>query len=316
MSRPSVARGRSSAKLPLIFVAASGLLLAGCSNPPVNASGATESPLAEVPAVAVDESLAEMVPAEFVEAGVVNVATNAPFPPYQMFAEPGSEELVGLEIDLGHAIGQKLGVEFEFSQQPYDGLIPGLQAGKYDVLMATLFDTAEREQAIDFVNYARSGSGILVPGTVENIAVLDDLCGRSVAAQNGSLQVDLLKTQSEKCGSDGAEPIDIKTFPAFSDEQLALNSGTVEAIVGDLPALGYAATTDPSVKVIEDPAAPGGYESSYIGIGVPKEDPELTAAITEAVRSLMEDGTYDSILEKYGVEQTAIDEPLGNQHGG
>ncbi|MHA7146740.1 ABC transporter substrate-binding protein [Arthrobacter sp. TmT3-37] len=316
MSHPGLTTVRRHLRFTALSAAGCALMLAGCSNPPVNpSSGSSDAATQDVAAVSVDEELSAMVPQEFVDAGVVQVATNAPFPPYQMFASPGSEELIGLEIDLGQAIGEKLGVEFSFSQQPYDGLIPGLQAGKYDVLMATLFDTAEREEAVDFVNYARSGSGILVKATTEDIAVLKDLCGRSAAAQNGSLQVTLLEGASKTCTDEGAEPIEIKTFPAFSDEQLALNSGNVEAIVGDLPALGYASTSDPSVKVVE-PETPGGYESSYIGIGVPKEDPELTAAITEAVRALMEDGTYEAILEKYGVPQTAIDEPLGNQYGG
>ncbi|MGY5319293.1 ABC transporter substrate-binding protein [Neomicrococcus lactis] len=305
---------RTAAVGALTF-AVSAAALAGCANPSVNQSGSSSAPAA-IPAVAKDETLASLVPARLRDAGAVRVATNAPFAPYQMFASPGSEELIGLEIDLGHAIGETLGVPFEFSQQPYDGLIPGLQAGKYDILMATLFDTAEREQQLDFVNYARSGSGILVKKTNTDIKTLDDLCGKAVGVQNGSLQADLVATQGEKCTAAGKAPVEVKALPAFSDEQLALNSGSITSIVGDLPALAYAATQDATVKVLDDPAAPGGYESSLIGVGIPKSEKQLSEAVAKAIQKLMDDGTYKAILDKYGVAQTAIEKPLTNQHGG
>jgi polar amino acid transport system substrate-binding protein len=311
--RPGILR---TAAVGALTFAVSAVALAGCANPSVNPAGSSAAPSASIPAAAKDDALAALVPEKLRNAGSVRVATNAPFPPYQMFAAPGSEELVGLEIDLGHAIGETLGVPFEFSQQPYDGLIPGLQAGKYDVLMATLFDTPEREQQLDFVNYARSGSGILVKKTNTDIKTLDDLCGKAAGVQNGSLQADLLATQSDKCTAAGKAPVEIKALPAFSDEQLALNSGSITSIVGDLPALAYAATQDSTVQVLNDPAAPGGYESSLIGIGIPKSEKQLSDAVSKAIQKLMDDGTYKSILDKYGVSQTAIEKPLTNQHGG
>ena len=288
----------------------------GCANPTVSSAPADTSAASEIPTAPKDETLAAMVPSDLRSAGTVRVATNAPYAPYQMFASPGSQDLIGLEIDLGHAIGETLGIPFDFSQQPYDGLIPGLQAGKYDVLMATLFDTAEREKAVDFVNYARSGSGILVKKSTTNVKTLDDLCGTAVGVQNGSLQFDLVTSQSGKCVNDGKKAIDIKAFPAFSDEQLALNSGAITSIVGDLPVLGYAAKQDSTVQAIDDPAAPGGYESSLIGIGIPKEDKALSEAVAKAVQKLMDDGIYQAILDKYGVGQAAVDAPSMNQHGG
>lgn len=291
-------------------------LLTGCSNPSLSSSGTNSAQAAAIPSVSSNPELAAAVPEKFRKAGEIRVATNAPFAPYEMFAGPGSEELVGLEIDLGHAVGQKLGVPFKFSQQPFDGLIPGLQAGKYDLLMASLFDTEEREKALDFVNYARSGSGVMVKKETSGIATLNDLCGLSTAVQKGTLQVQMVQTQSTKCLADGRKAVDLKTFPSFSDEQLALNGGTVTAIVGDLPALAYVSTQDQSVTVLDDPAAPGGYDSSPIGFGIPKTEKTLGQAIFKAVEELVQDGTYKAILEKYGVPQTALDAPSTNQYGG
>lgn len=298
------------------IVALGALTLSGCANPSVSAGPAGSASAVAIPTAAKDDALAAMVPADLRTAGKVRVATNAPYPPYQMFAGPGSQELIGLEIDLGHAIGETLGIPFEFSQQPYEGLIPGLQAGKYDVLMATLFDTAEREKALDFVNYAKSGSAILVKKTTSDIKTIDDLCGKAAGVQNGSLQADLLARQSDKCKASGKAPIDVKALPAFSDEQLALNSGTITAIVGDLAVVADAASQDQNLQVLEDPAAPGGYESSMIGIGFPKTDKALSEATSKAVQKLMDSGVYAAILAKYDLSQTALQAPTTNQYGG
>lgn len=310
--RPSAIRTRNFA---LVTALAAGLLT-GCSNPQVGGSTSTGTAEAIVPAVQKDDSLASLVPAKYRQAGEVRVATNAPFPPYEMFASPGSQELIGLEIDLGHAIGDKLGLSFKFSQQPFDGLITGLQAHKYDLLMATLFDTAEREQQLDFLNYARSGSAIMVKSDNTDIATIDDLCGKTVAVQNGGTQAELAKSQSKKCQAAGKAAVDVKGFPAFSDEQLALNSGGVTAILGDLPALAYGAKGNQSLKILSDPAAPGGYDANYIGIGFSKDDDQLLEAVKGALTSLQKEGVYKAVLDKYGVSQTAIPAPLTNQHGG
>ena len=306
-----------AAAVGVLSAAVAASALAGCSNPSLSpATPNSSSTAAEIPAAQKDDKLAALVPERLRSASKVKVATSAPFAPYEMFAGPGSTELIGLEIDLGHAIGETLGVPFEFSQQPYDGIIPGVQAGKYDVVMATLFDTPEREEQLDFVNYARSGSGIMIKQTGSEIKTLDDLCGRAAGVQNGSTQADLLEEQSKKCAAAAKSPIDIKAFPSQSDQQLALNSGSIIAIVGDLPALSYSAAQDKAFTVIEDPAAQGGYESNLIGVGVLKTDEGFAEAVAGAIQKLMDNGIYKSILDKYSVSQTAIPEPIVNQHGG
>ena len=183
--------------------------LAGCSSSEGTPSGEAESQalsieIEGVGTIETDPELQALVPQEILDAGSVTVATNAPFAPYEMFESETSETLIGLEPDLGHAVGALLGVEFEFQQQPFDGLIPGVQAGKYDVVMATFFDTAEREAVVDMVNYSASGSGLLVAtGNPEGYETSADLCGASVAVQPGSAQVDIVAGFSEECVAAG-----------------------------------------------------------------------------------------------------------------
>jgi polar amino acid transport system substrate-binding protein len=294
--------------------AALALAAGGCANPPLNDTAASDA--SPVPTVKADSKLNALVPAKYRKAGKVNVATNAPYAPYEMFVSPGSKKLTGLEIDLGRAVGQRLGVPFVFSQHPFDGLFPGLKAGKYDLLMAAFFDTKERQKTVDFVDYGRSGSALMVlKGQASGVATLDDLCGVEVAAQRGSAQVTLLKKQSSTCTKAGKPAVQVKMFPQFSDAQLALKIGKVQVGTGDVPALGYAVEKGGAseFQLLKDPDAPNGYQSSLTGIGVPKDEPELRDAIRRAIQSLMDDGTYKKILDKYGASGIAIDKAGINQ---
>lgn len=285
-----------------------------CSSPSASAPSSGPVKIDGIGAIAVDDELQKLLPDGYA-GGTISVATNAPFAPYEMFASSSDKTLVGLEPDLGHAIGALLDVRFEFHQQPFDGLIPGVQAGKYDVVMASLFDTREREEVVDMVNYSASGSGILVAaGNPNGYTTSSDLCGASVAVQTGSAQVGIVEGFADACVSDGEAPVIVVPYPQYSDELLALSTGQVSAVVGDIPAMSYSIAQKENagrIELIIEPDLPNGYESAPVGIAVSK-DSGLTDAVAAAVTQLMADGTYEMILEKWNVEDIAIDEVTVN----
>lgn len=275
--------------------------------------GAASVEIEGVPSMKADPELQALLPDKVAKAGEVTVATNAPFPPYEMFASETDQTLIGLEPDLGHAIGNLLGVKFDFVQQPFDGLIPGLQAGKFDVIMSTLFDTAEREQIVDMVNYSASGSGILVAaGNPESIATSVDLCGKTVAVQTGSAQVAIVEGFSAACA--GGDEVTVKSLPQYSDELLALSTGQAQAVVGDIPAISYSLAEKVNTgkfELVTDPAKPNGYESAPVGVAVAKNS-GMTKPIEAALQKLMDDGVYKTLLKKWNVEGISIDEVTVN----
>lgn len=277
-----------------------------------SASGSGAVAIQGLPAMKADPTLQASLPESVRKAGSVTVATNAPFPPYEMFQSDSDRTIVGLEADLGHALGNELGVRFDFVQQPFDGLIPALQAGKFPVIMSTLFDTAKREQVVDMVNYSASGSGILVTtGNPKGIKNAADLCGKTVAVQTGSAQVTLVQGLSAKC-SGGS--VTVKSLPQYSDELLALGTGQADAVVGDIPAISYSLAEKANAgkfQLVSDPAAPNGYESAPVGVAVAKNS-GLTQPIQGALQKLMDDGTYKTLLAKWHVPQIAIDKVTVN----
>ncbi|MGW3356189.1 ABC transporter substrate-binding protein [Streptomyces bungoensis] len=262
------------------------------------------------------KALHDALPGKIKKSGTVRVATDVPYPPFEMFVKEGQSELTGLDYDLGQAIGAKLGVRFVFTPQKFDGIVPGIQAGKFDAAMSAMTDNKERQRVVDFVDYSQSGSGILVAdGNPQKIANLDDLCGKKVAVQTATNQLTLLKSRQAACAKAGAGKIDIQTFPKDSDAQLALRSGKVAAQVVTKPAAGWTAKTADAGKafdLVEDPAAPGGYNASPNGIAVGKQLPELTAAVQKALQALIDDGTVQKIYAKYGVASIAVKQATRN----
>ncbi len=283
--------------------------------------GASETPGSKAPAslkiagVTVKRSaeLHAALPDTVKKSGTVRVATDVPYAPFEMFAKEGDSELTGLDYDLGQALGARLGVRFAFTPQKFDGIVPAIQAGKFDAAMSAITDNKERQQVVDFVDYSQSGSGILVAkGNPHKIATLDDLCGRKAAVQAATNQLKLLKAHQQECGGREAE---IQTFPKDSDAQLALRSGKVDAEVLTKPAAGWTAKTADAGKafdLVEDAEAPGGYNASPNGIAISKKLPQLTDAVQKALQSLIDDGTVKKIFAQYGVASIALESATKN----
>ncbi|MFG2310910.1 ABC transporter substrate-binding protein [Streptomyces sp. NPDC048566] len=306
-----VTRGLAAAAVTTTALA----VLAACGDTdPAPAAGATVT--VDGVRIKKDPALHAMLPDAIKKAGKVRVATDVPYPPFEMFVKEGESALTGLDYDLGQALGGRLGVTFAYTPQKFDGIVPAIQAGKFDAAMSAITDNKERQQVVDFVDYSQSGSGILVgDGNPDKIADLDDLCGKKVAVQAATNQLDLLKTHQAACAKAGKGSVRIQTFPKDSDAQLALRSGKVAAQVLTKPAAGWVAKTADAGKafdLVEDPAAPGGYNASPNGIAVSKRLPELTDAIQKALQSLIDDGTVTKIYTKYGVASIAVQKATRN----
>jgi polar amino acid transport system substrate-binding protein len=283
----------------------------GSSAPPSQSA----APTAEASA-ATDSSPGALLPQAIKDRGTLRIATDAPYPPWEMMVEEGSGELTGIDVDLGTAIAEKLGLRPQFSIVKFDGIIPALMANKYDVAMSAMIDNAERQAAVDFVDYAQDGTLIMVPkGNPGGITSRQDLSGLTVSVQSGTVHVGQAKRLSRELEQQGMAPLDILVLPTEGDCQLALKSGKAQAHFTDGPLGAYVAKTvgDGSVfEVVQDPSAPNGYDPAPIGIAVSKKAPELTQAIRQALQQLIDDGTYLNILEKYGAEPVAVSQATVN----
>ncbi|MFP8960864.1 ABC transporter substrate-binding protein [Streptomyces nanhaiensis] len=306
---------RRSLALGAVVLCGASLTACGGGAEPATAEGTRPAKVAGV-TVETDPELHDRLPEQIRKAGKVRVASDVPYPPFEMFEKEGGTRITGLDYDLGQALGARLGVEFDFTPQKFDGIVPAIQAGKYDVAISAMTDNKQRQKVVDFVDYSVSGTGILVrEGNPERIRTALDLCGLRVAAQAATNQADFVQELGPECAKAGKGKIDLQTYPKDSDTQLALSSGKADAAVITKPAAGYIAKTagdGSTFDLVDDPEAKGGYNASPNGIAVSKRLPELTDAIQAALQQLIDDGTYGKILDKYGVRSIGVEKATKN----
>ena len=139
-------------------------------------------------------------------AKVLQVGSDIEYAPIEFYKE-NTQEPQGLDVDLARALGDKLGMTVTFvNDTDFAGIIGALRTGRFDIVMSAMNDTAERRgKGVDFIDYFRAGSAILVQkGNPRQVKGLDDLCGTTVAVQKGTTQdTDILTAQEAKCRTAG-----------------------------------------------------------------------------------------------------------------
>ena len=256
--------------------------------------------------VTADPALTAMLPEQF--KGGLRIVTSAPYPPFEIFDE--NQQLAGLDIDLGNMIAAKLGIKATWESIDYNGVIPAIQAGKYDMVLASIGDTPEREKAIDFVNYSKQGQILLVvAGNPEGITGLESMCGKTLAVEAGNVTPEYFAPLQKKCAADGKPEMTVKELPKTSDALLAVKSGGAAAqYLGVATAADLMSSAEGKGYEIVTPAGkPFGYIPRYVGAGLPKNQPELRGAVQAALEALLADGTLKDLYTKYGQEQILTD---------
>lgn len=257
---------------------------------------AATAPAGETPAGGIDISgIPEL------EDGVLDVGSDIAYAPIEFF---DGDTPAGLDIDLAKAIAEALGVDVEFHNTGFDAIIPSLLGNRFDVIMSAMTVTDERKQQIDFVEYANVGVGIVVAkGNPEGIASVEDLCGRTVAVQEGTIQVDILVSQDQACRDAGKQGIDILRFGTDPEAVDQVKAGRAVAVLNDFPVAFVAAQENPdTLEVLDTQIDPAPY-----GIGLRKDSTALKEAIAQALEQLKADGTYLEIFTKWNMESAALD---------
>ena len=219
--------------------------------------------------------------------GVLTVATSPDFPPFESL---DGDQIVGIEVDIMEKIAEALGVEIKFEQMDFDSVLPGVQAGKFDVGMSGITVTAEREKNADFTDPYFMAAQAIVVMEDSDITCKADLEGKSVSVQTGT-------TAESYCMENG---YDVQAFQANNDAASALTSGKVDAwVVDNEVAVALAAELDGAV-VLDEAMTSEPYAFAFA-----KGSDTLVAAFNDALKALIDDGTVEAIFEEYGVPYVA-----------
>jgi polar amino acid transport system substrate-binding protein len=273
----------------------------GSGGAPASAPAGAPSEAPAAPTVTKDDALAAMVPAAVSADGKIVFGTDASYPPNE-FTDTDGNTVIGWDVELGTAVAQKLGLTAEFQNSAFSGIIPGIAGAKYELGMSSFSINDERVQTVDMVSYYSAGTSLAVKsGNPEGIKA-DDLCGKAVGVQAGTVQVDDVAARNTQCTTTGKAPIAVSELQAQTDVTLALTANRVVAMLADSPVAAYAAkTTEGAVEVVGEP-----YDTAPYGIVLAKNQGDFGKALQGAVQSLIDDGSYGKILEKWGVQAGAI----------
>lgn len=242
---------------------------------------------------------AELLPAD-VKGKKIVIALDPTSAPTRFIGSDG-ETVVGFDADMGRALGQVLGVDIEFKETTFDGLIPGLQAKRFDVALSDMGVTEDRLKVLDMVGYALGGEAIVTaPGNPLSIGP-DSMCGHKIAVMQGGLQtVERGPKRSAACVKKGEPPINLLTLPSQNDELLQLKSGRVDAVYADGPALSWAAKNSPGdFEKVAD------ISTSILSMGVLKDSP-LTPALVEAMKHLATLPAYAESTKRWGLSYVKL----------
>jgi polar amino acid transport system substrate-binding protein len=280
------------------------LAAAGCANNEDADSGSAAAPSGSASAATVqkDDALAGQVDSKISADGKLTIGTDPSYEPSE-FKQGG--KIVGFDIDLGTAIATKLGLTADFQESKFDAILPALGT-RYELGMSSFTDNPAREKIVDFVTYYNAGTQWASKDTNFDP---ENACGKKVSVQTGTVQdTDDLPARQKKCGSNA---IQVQKYDGQDEATNAVVLGKADAVLADSPVVAGA------VKKVGGGLTLVGkvYDAAPYGIAIPKTAGTTKAAVLGAVKALIADGTYKSILDKWGVGDGAITDPVLNGAG-
>ena len=301
------------------FAVVTAALIVGACNPaatPTQVPTATAVPIAtptEGPtATPAPTPVAVVPPGELNIAGRLLICIDIPYPPQAFFDDQGNP--TGADPDLGAEIARRLGLQVEVINSVFDTIIAAVNAGKCDIIISAQNITEERTAQVDMIPYFKAGqSFVVLKGNPEAIQAELDFCGKKVAMETGTTQVDYIEGTGDhaasgglkkKCTDAGKTAPEAVQFQKDSDALLALQAKQVAAYFADSPVAGYYTVQQPEAFELA-PIPP--LDPIIEGISVPKTKTGLLNAVKTALLSMMDDGAYLEILKKYGLEAGAIE---------
>jgi polar amino acid transport system substrate-binding protein len=248
---------------------------------------------------------------QLIKAGTLTVCSDTSYPPQESL--DASNKAVGSDIDLITALAQRMGLTVDVKTTNFDTIIPALTGGTCDIIVSAQTITDERKAQVDMIPYFAAGqSFVVLKGNPENIKSTDDLCGKTIAAQSGTIEADHVTGGgsgydqttglSPMCEAAGKSPITLKTYTKDTDALQALQSGIVVAHFTDEPVAGYEVVQGNGAFEL----APFSLEKGAEGISVTKNHTGLRDAIKATLIAMIDDGSYLKILQTWGVESGAV----------
>jgi len=231
----------------------------------------------------------------------LKVAIVPNYPPME-FRDPATNALTGFDVDLGEALGKKLGIKIAWQETSFDQLMPGITTQRFDAILSGMTDIKSRQDAATFVDYLRSGPRFFVQTSrATEFKEPAALCGKKVGASRRTMfPKDIAAWSEAHCG---ASPIQFVGTEGSADARTQLKQGRIDAAVQGNETLPYIMDQEPNAYTpIGEMIA-----TQYTGLAVPVKATELQQALREALEAVIADGTYKMLLAKWKLSENGIE---------
>ncbi len=214
---------------------------------------------------------------------VVIKTAYAEFPPYEYYE---GDKIVGIDAEVAQLIADKLGMELKIEDVAFDSIIPGVQAGKYDMGMAGMTVTEDRLKDVNFSDSYATGVQVVIVKDGGAIASLDDIAGKKIGVQTS--------TTGDIYASDEFGEENVVKYENGALAVEALKNGKVDCVIIDNePAKSYVAANE-GLKILETEYAVEDYAICFA-----KENTELQEKVNAALKELIADGSVKKVVDKY-----------------
>lgn len=276
--------------LAALLAAGMMLSLAACGGSASSSAASSGAAASSAASSAAASSAAETADFTTVNDGVLTMATNAQFPPYEYYE---GETIVGIDTEIVAAIAEKLGLDYKIEDMEFDSIITAIQTGKADIGLAGITVTDERKEAVNFTESYATGKQVIIVTEDSAITSVDDLFAEGASHIIGVQR----NTTGDLYTTWDLEDAGLATIDRYSkgaEAVQALKTGKVDCVVIDNePAKAFVAEVD-GLKILETE-----YIEEQYAAAMNKDNEALYEAVNGALKELIADGTVQSIIDKY-----------------
>ncbi len=273
-------------------VATASLLLTACVGPSSSSSSSPSGTTAEV---------------HTLTPGVLKVGSQQAYIPGEFFKE-GDTAVQGFSVDFINEIGKRLNLKVEWQQVDYSAIITGLQSNQFDMGSGGMSPNPDRLAQVDMVGYFQSGATYILRKEDEGkYKTSQDLCGKKIGMLEGSTTLAAaIAKENEKCGGN---PIQVEPYTNTNLGVQGLLSKRIVAYTPDVAQSQYIVKQDPNNLVTIGDYVLVDYLINYT---FTKQNTALRNTVYNALQEMMTDGSYDKILEKWGIDRGGLKKPALN----
>ncbi len=250
---------------------------------------------------------AQTLPDDIASSKTIRIAVNSGYVPLEMRDPQGN--LAGFDVDLANAIAKVLGVQLTWQDGSFEQLMPALRSQRVDMIISGISDLPSRRDSFDFIDYLKSGALFFAATSEADVKTLADLCGKTVSTPRGSSYVGIIGRWSDaNCVKQGKPAITVLAPTDAASMLSDIRQGRAVAGMQGTESVPSVMKREPGVyRVLGDPVT-----KAYQGIVFLKSDPQLRDAVMAALKKVIADGQYDTLIKKWDLTLSAYPDPTIN----